>query len=129
MNKRKRFKKSKRVAKYKALNGRCAYCGQLISYKNMQLEHVQPLVQDGADKMKNILPSCKECNYMKGERNLEEFRFFLENAIYDVLDTVPEYVIAKKFGLIKSNEKNRSIKFYFETKNFKLDSDEQQGGV
>ena len=117
--KRKRLKKEARADIYKRLNGRCAYCGQLITYENMHVEHVQPLVKNGADSRENMLPSCRDCDFLKGERNLEEFRNMLENIATEVFEKKPEYIVAEKFGLIKVTP--RPIKFYFETKNIKLD--------
>lgn len=35
--------KSKREAVYRKHNGHCAYCGRKISYKDMQVDHFQPL--------------------------------------------------------------------------------------
>ncbi len=117
--KRKRLKKEKRADIYKQLNGRCAYCGQLIKYEDMHVEHVQPLAKNGADHPENMLPSCGDCDFLKGERGLEEFRHMLENIATEIFEKKPEYTVAERFGLIKVTP--RPIKFYFETKNIKLD--------
>lgn len=116
---RKKLNKNRRADIYKSLNGRCAYCGQLIIYDNMQVEHVQPLSRNGTDTKENMLPSCHDCNSLKGNRNLEEFRSMLENMVEDVFKNKLEYIVAEKFGLIKTI--SQPVKFYFETKNIKLD--------
>ena len=116
---RKKLSKNKRADIYKSLNGRCAYCGELIVYDNMQVEHVQPLSRNGADIEENMLPSCHDCNTIKDNRNLEEFRSMLENMVEDVFKSRSEYIVAEKFGLIKTI--SQPVKFYFETKNIKLD--------
>ena len=116
---RRRLSKNKRADIYKSLNGRCAYCGELIVYDNMQVEHVQPLSKNGTDIEENMLPSCNDCNTLKADRSLEEFRSMLENIVNDIFKNKFEYVVAEKFGLIKTI--SQPVKFYFETKNIKLD--------
>lgn len=116
--KRKRFKKGTREDIYKSLNGRCAYCGELIHYGDMHMEHVYPLGQNGADRIENLLPSCPDCDTLKDNRNLEEFRALLENLANEITKDT-KYRVAKKFGLVKVW--SRPIRFYFETKNIQLD--------
>lgn len=116
--KRKRFSKEIREDIYKSLNGRCAYCGELIHYNSMHMEHVYPLGQNGADRIENLLPSCPDCDTLKDNRNLEEFRSLLENLTDEILKD-NRYRVAEKFGLIKLHP--RPVKFYFETKNIQLD--------
>lgn len=116
---RRRISKNKRADIYKSLNGRCAYCGQLIVYDNMHVEHVQPLSKNGADCEENMLPSCNDCDTIKADRGLEEFRNMLQGMVNDVFKNRLEYVVAEKFGLIKTT--SHPVKFYFETKNIKLD--------
>lgn len=41
--KRKRISKSVREQVYKKCHGHCAYCGCLLDYKDMQVDHVIPL--------------------------------------------------------------------------------------
>lgn len=115
---RKRLKQRDRADIYKSLNGRCAYCGQLIAYKDMHVEHVQPLVKNGADCFANMLPSCSDCDTLKGDCGLEEFRHKLENIENEILQKKLEYRVMEKFGIIKISP--QPIKFYFETKNIKL---------
>ena len=53
--------KSKREAVYRKYDGRCAYCGSEIAYKDMQVDHFLPLrawgIEDtGTNDLDNHLP-------------------------------------------------------------------------
>lgn len=62
--------KSKREAVYRKYDGHCAYCGREIAYKDMQVDHFQPLrawgIEDaGTDELDNLMPACRMCNHYK----------------------------------------------------------------
>lgn len=68
--------KSKREAVYRKYNGHCAYCGREISYKDMQVDHFQPLrawgIEDaGTDDLDNLMPACRMCNHYKRQIHLK----------------------------------------------------------
>lgn len=52
-------------------NGHCAYC--LKPFDNLQMEHMQPISKGGMHTLDNIIPACRSCNAMKGDRTLLEF--------------------------------------------------------
>lgn len=108
--------KSKREAVYRKYDGHCAYCGREIAYKDMQVDHFQPLmawgIEDaGTDDFDNLMPACRMCNHYKRANSLETFRRYIaeiprklrENYIY-------------KIGVVYGNvvEAEKPIEFYFE---------------
>lgn len=75
--------KSKRETVYRKYNGHCAYCGREIAYKDMQVDHFQPLrawgIEDaGTDELDNLMPACRMCNHYKRANSLETFRRYIE---------------------------------------------------
>lgn len=101
---------------YEKYNGRCAYCGRPIEYKDMQVDHFKPQrawnKEDfGTDEINNLMPACRMCNHYKRAHDLETFRRYIaeiprklkENYIY-------------KIGLAYGNvtEEEKLIVFYFE---------------
>ncbi len=72
--------------------GRCAYCGEEITVKKMQVDHFVPLhrgasdanlnlewmgikrIERGTDAEENLFPACGPCNRLKSSYALEEFR-------------------------------------------------------
>jgi 5-methylcytosine-specific restriction endonuclease McrA len=54
--------------KYIEYNGCCAYCGRPIAYDKVQRDHVVPLARGGNNFISNIVPACRPCNSMKGDR-------------------------------------------------------------
>jgi len=95
------------------MNGRCAYCGCELDFKNMQVDHVISLAHHGGkDELSNMLPSCRSCNHYKSTLSLEGFRDAI-GRFPDVLarDNVT-YRNAVRFGLVIPNP--HKIVFYFE---------------
>ena len=75
--------KSKREAVYRKYDGHCAYCGREIAYKDMQVDHFQPLrawgIEDaGTDDLDNLMPACRMCNHYKRANSLETFRQYID---------------------------------------------------
>ena len=103
-----------REAVYNKYNGHCAYCGRLIEYKDMQVDHFIPKrngEKETVDDFENLMPACRSCNHYKRAHDLETFRRYIEE-IPDKLSDNYIYKIGVLFGLIE--EKRQSVKFYFE---------------
>jgi len=125
--------KPDRQAIYDKLNGHCAYCGETIELKDMQVDHVIPksnfdrykknnnyrvpeflhhLSIDECNHMDNLFPSCRKCNNFKASFDLELFRYELSQQIVRLNKTSANYRTAKRFGQIQ--ETIHPIVFYFE---------------
>ncbi|MFC2727143.1 MAG: type II CRISPR RNA-guided endonuclease Cas9 [Corynebacterium matruchotii] len=47
-------------------NGKCAYCGTQISYKNSEMDHIVPQAGEGSTNTRdNLVAVCRECNSSK----------------------------------------------------------------
>ena len=110
--------KKTREAVYRKYDGHCAYCGREIDYKDMQVDHFQPLrtwnAEDaGRDDISNLMPSCRMCNHYKRANSLETFRRYIQEIPRKLRGN---YIckIGIAYGNIKENEK--PIVFYFEMK-------------
>ena len=108
--------KKTREAVYHKYNGHCAYCGRAIAYKDMQVDHFQPLrawgIEDaGTDDISNLMPSCRMCNHYKRANTLETFRRYIQ----EIPKKLRENYIYK-VGLVYGNvvEAEKPIVFYFE---------------
>lgn len=65
----------------KRTNFKCTYCGTEIKPSKWHLDHFVPLGLNVNNEYKNITPSCKECNLMKGCLSFDKFIFQI-NLIY-----------------------------------------------
>lgn len=108
--------KKTREAVYQKYNGHCAYCGREIAYKDMQVDHFQPLrawgIEDaGTDDISNLMPSCRMCNHYKRANTLETFRRYIQ----EIPKKLRENYIYK-VGLVYGNvvEADKPIVFCFE---------------
>ena len=114
---------------YDKYDGRCAYCGEKIEYKDMQIDHLVPLSSRGKFKLvnpndiSNLMPSCRVCNNWKSNYRLEDFRKSLEDQINILKRNSSNFRMACKYNLIKA-VKDVSITFYFEYVEIMGDLDE-----
>ena len=108
--------KAVREIVYAKYGGRCAYCGEKIAYKDMQVDHFKPLgayseENRGTDGIENLMPSCRMCNHYKRANPLWLFRKYIEE-IPRKLRQNYIYKVGVAYGLVVENEK--PVKFYFE---------------
>lgn len=113
--------KKTRLKVYEKYGGHCAYCGEAIELKEMQIDHIKPLCRGnewhvpadriGKDEFENYNPACRACNFRKGMMTIEEFRNAISNGL-KVLEKNSTYRFTKKYGLIV--EKKKEVKFFFE---------------
>ena len=110
--KRRRLTLEERRIVHAKCGGHCAYCGTLIEFKRMQVDHVESIEMGGVDTIDNMLPSCRSCNHYKSSSPLYSFRRAIE-AWPDVLmrDSIT-YRNAVRFGMVEP--KPHAVVFYFE---------------
>ncbi len=116
-------------------SGHCAYCGEEIDLKKMQVDHVIPqylfdrkfdmqkkapkflkhLNESNKDHVDNLFPACRVCNNWKNTHSLEQFRKEIGEQIRRLNEYNSNYRFAKRYGLIQETPKK--IVFYFETLN------------
>lgn len=99
---------TKREKVFKKTNGKCIYCGCDLDYYNFHVDHMKPKSKLNYDKnnIDNLFPSCADCNLLKGNLEVEDFRKKIENFIFE--DTRCR-VLAKYYNL-----KFKKILFYYE---------------
>ena len=126
------FKKEDRERIYHKCNEKCAYCGEGIDLKDMQIDHIIPqynfvmhirnkfripeflshLTEADLNHYDNLLPTCRICNKWKSAFDLELFRSEVYEQIKRLNDYSSNYRIAKRYGLL--SETLKPIVFYFE---------------
>ena len=97
----------------------CAYCGRLLEYKDMQIDHLRPLAyapfpydkNSKVNSFENLMPSCRRCNHYKRANNLEQFRRLIKTLHKRIKS---QYItkVAIDYGIIEI--KPFDGKFYFE---------------
>lgn len=105
------MKKDIREKVWKKYNEKCAYCGNGLEYKDLEVDHIYPKHLGGTDDYENLNPSCKPCNFYKSTFVIDKFR----EQITTILDRVKKPFIVRlaiKYGLISF--KPFDGLFYFE---------------
>lgn len=103
---------TKKLKVYQKYGGRCAYCGQRIELKEMQVDHIKPKADGGTDELENLNPACALCNHYKRATPLELWRDEFIGRILDRLQKTYIFRVAERYGMVKVRSWNR--KFYFE---------------
>ena len=103
--------KDKRLEVYNKYSGHCAYCGKSIKYEDMQIDHINPKRNGGADDIENLNPSCRTCNHYKRASSLGGFRIIIRTLHKRIQQN---YIcrVAENYGIIEV--KPWDGKFYFE---------------
>lgn len=119
--KRKAIPKAVRQQVYDSLNGHCGYCGCEITYKEMQVDHIEAVYLHEAElnageaqqvnSIENYMPACRMCNFYKSTMSIESFRKQLEK-LPERLEKLFIYRLAKKYGIVQ--EIKKPVQFYFE---------------
>ena len=121
--------KKTREEAYNKFNGHCAYCGEEITYRQMQVDHIIPqrnysekykclisegsLVREyGVDDIQNLFPACRMCNSWKNTFSVEDFRIEVEAQVQRARKYSRNYRMAEKYGMVAV--KKEQITFYFE---------------
>lgn len=97
--------KINRKAIYEITNGRCVYCGCKLDFYNFHCDHILPKSKGGKDAG-NLIPSCPDCNNIKSNMSIEQFRKTLEGFPYS---SIKCRAICKYLGV-----KRKKVTFYFE---------------
>lgn len=124
---RKQLSKKTRRLVYEKYGGHCAYCGCEMEYGDMQVDHMETfghaiyktsdkavkMVEDGSiDDIRNLMPSCRQCNFYKGINNLEQFRDSIKYTLSCTCKQSFQVRLAMKYGILAYTEWDG--KFYFE---------------
>src|SRR5690606_25518191 len=104
----------KRTSVYNKYKGRCAYCGDKIEYKNMQVDHIVAKyrgyynsdlekygIVKGTNHIDNLNPSCKSCNSSKSTFTIEKWRNELALKAMRIKRDSSTFRILERFGVVK----------------------------
>lgn len=72
MAKRKTISKKLRFEVFKRDNFTCQYCGRMAPDVVLEVDHINPVKNDGTNDILNLVTSCKDCNIGKGAKKLTE---------------------------------------------------------
>ena len=113
------MKKRERLTVYDKYNGRCAYCGQKIALKDMQVDHIVPQRLGGENSLSNYNPACRLCNHYKRATGLEMWRNMFLGGLIERVRKIYIVKVAERYGMITFHDWDK--KFYFEVKDEKED--------
>ena len=103
---------------YDKCGGLCAYCGCEITFKQMQVDHIQPHwhtlneeqatksgIKKGSHDIDNLNPSCARCNKWKSTYTLEMFRKVVESSLDRLERDTPNFRLARDYDLLVVTKK------------------------
>jgi 5-methylcytosine-specific restriction endonuclease McrA len=102
-------------------NGHCAYCGQEITLKQMQVDHYYPQRMPtlaahyggftDVNHIDNLMPSCRQCNHYKRGNGPDSWRVAMAT-LHERIEKIYINRVAVNFGMVTI--KPWDGKFYFE---------------
>lgn len=107
------FSKEMRRKVYAKFGGHCAYCGNEITLKEMQVDHVKSIRKGGTDDYDNLFPSCRSCNHYKRSMDLEGFREYLKT-LHERIAKNYIVKVGMRYGMVSIKPFEGT--FYFEFK-------------
>lgn len=77
---------------------RCAYCGRFCLPSEFTLDHIVPISEGGATRLRNLVVCCKECNLKKGNKFIFECMDLIKTdiAIDKLLPKIKDYYYEEK---------------------------------
>jgi site-specific DNA-methyltransferase (adenine-specific) len=63
---------------YKEQKGKCNACGVDFEIRNLEIDHIIPIIKGGGDYLENYQLLCGNCNKVKGDRPMEYLRMKIE---------------------------------------------------
>jgi len=125
--------KALRIKVWNKYNKHCAYCGNDLKYKDMQVDHLIPKARryaysnpvmkehfkakgDNINSFENLMPSCRRCNHYKRASSLEGFRRLIKTLHRRIQDIYINKV-GIDYGIITIKEWDGL--FYFEKTKFR----------
>lgn len=107
---RKYISEKQRKKVYEKYNGHCAYCGCLLDYSELQVDHFAPVYLFGDNIQEhNLMPACRACNKYKSAKTITAFRRTLKEALNNP-KTSTDFIIRVKYR----DQDTNNIKFYYE---------------
>lgn len=99
--------KAVRERVFNRFGGRCAYCGNPMEYKSMQVDHYLPQCKERfyANRFKkdvhaeaNLMPACRRCNHYKRARTPKQFRDLMAT-LHERIESLYIMKVAIDFGI------------------------------
>jgi len=111
--------KINRQAVYNKYSGHCAYCGKVITLKEMQVDHIVPKARgwklSNVNDYSNLASSCLSCNHYKRQHSLEGFRKHYIGKLHKRLAKLYIVRVALDYKIVTLQKWDR--RFYFEMVN------------
>lgn len=114
-NVRRRLTPEQRWEIYMKLDKHCAYCGCVLKFSEMQVDHIVPIngySEHGSDSFDNMFPACRSCNHYKRANTLDGWRKQLEATPQTLMRDDVTYKNAVRFGQVTPTP--HPVVFYFE---------------
>lgn len=93
--------------------GRCAYCGCPLTMKTLQVDHIHSFyVYGDVQDLDALFPACRQCNYMKMEQTVNQFRRHLMKMLGTMHGQSATFRMMERYGFI--DHTRPPIAFWFE---------------
>lgn len=84
------YKRHRNNRIWKKTGGKCAHCGKRASGLSKTIDHYIPRSWGGGYDEKNLMPLCRKCNLLRGNKLIKAREFYIYAPIW-VIEDCEEY--------------------------------------
>ncbi len=97
----------------KSKNGKykCAYCGEKLRKKDVDVDHIVPKSRGGSNQVNNLTASCSHCNRQKGAMDDVEYGIYRDEWENEIEETFERN--EKKYGYQEAVRREAKSKMPF----------------
>lgn len=106
------LKASKKQKILEQFDGRCSYCKHVFHISELTVDHLIPACRGGTEAYTNLVASCRQCNHLKGDLTVKQFKYLIRGTIIAILEG--DKHISSRWDSLANRYMNGNIKFLHE---------------
>lgn len=108
-----KFIKVYREQDLKLRDGKCTFCFEPLTYKNVTADHAKAKSTGGSNQSSNIIAACRPCNQAKGSMTVAQFCKLIKNPFGKNCDISILLIWSRRKINLQVDRSIKNIKTYF----------------
>jgi hypothetical protein len=108
-----KFIKVYREQDLKIHDGKCTFCYEPLTYKNVTADHAKARSTGGSNQSSNIVAACRPCNQAKGSMTVSQFKKLIKHPFGETSDIRIIMAWSRRKINLQVDRSIKHIKTYF----------------